>query len=472
VNRRIPTRGAAAAPDVASTHSGATLQGGATTPVVAIIGRPNVGKSMLFNRITKSRRAIVEDVPGVTRDRQYAETTWRGRRFRVVDTGGLRTGAADRLGAQVRKQVQAAIADASVVLLVVDARDGLVAEDSEIAEMARRAHVPVLLVANKVDDASGEAAALEFHALGLGTPFPVSAYHGRGTGDLLDAVVALLPEAADGAEPAAGIAVAIVGRPNVGKSSLINALLGEERVVVDATPGTTRDAIDSLLVRADKRYVLIDTAGLRRRARVERGIESFSAARTRQAIERADVAVLVLDATEPIADQDQRIGRAIADAGCGVVIALNKWDLVTRSARSDRRRDTALRHALRFLDYAAIVATSATTGLGLDELFQTIDRVAENHRTRIGTGVLNRVVADAVAAHEPPADRSGRRLKIYYATQPARRPPTVVLFVNEPSRLPDAYLRFLGHAIRQAVDLSGVPLRFIVRRRRGEEDRA
>jgi GTP-binding protein len=459
-------------PEVDPTSVAPATDGGGTTPVVTIIGRPNVGKSMLFNRLTKTRRAIVEDVPGVTRDRLYAETTWRGRRFRVVDTGGLQTGAADHLITQVRKQAQAAIADASVVLLVVDARDGLVAQDNEIAEMARRAHVPVLLVANKVDDASWEAAAHEFHALGLGPPFPVSAYHGRGTGDLLDAVVALLPEAGDEAEPTTSIAVAIVGRPNVGKSSLVNALLGEERVVVDPTPGTTRDAIDTPLVRDDKRYVLIDTAGLRRRARVERGIESFSAARTKQAIERADVAVLVLDATETVADQDQRIGRAIADAGCGVVIALNKWDLVNRSARSDRRRDVALRHALRFLDYAAIVATSATTGLGLDELFQTIDRVAESHRLRIGTGVLNRIVGDAVQAHEPPADRSGRRLKIYYATQPARRPPTVVLFVNEPSRLADAYRRYLEGAIRKSVDLFGVPLKVIVRRRRGEGDRA
>ncbi len=441
-------------------------------PIVAILGRPNVGKSALFNRLISRRVAIVEDTPGVTRDRLYAAAEWRGRHFTVVDTGGLRSQPSGRLEAQVRAQAAAALAGADLVLLVVDARDGLVPEDREIAEMVRRSRVPVLLVTNKVDDLSLEPAAHEFFALGLGDPIPVSAYHGRGIGDLLDAVAALLPEASPETETEEPIAVAVVGRPNVGKSSLVNAMLGEERVVVDAAPGTTRDAVDTFCERGGRRYILIDTAGLRRRSRVGAAVEVFSAVRARRAIERADVAVLVLDASEPVADQDQRIAREIADAGRGVVLAMNKWDLIASSRKPDRRREADALHALRFLDYAPILAVSATKGWGVDALFETIDRVAAAHRGHIGTGVLNRLVGDALAAHEPPADASGRRLKLFYATQPETRPPTVVLFVNEPSRMSESYRRYLEHAIRSGFDLPGVPLRLVLRRRRGEETRA
>ncbi len=445
------------------------------TPVVAILGRPNVGKSALFNRLISRRIAIVEDTPGVTRDRLYAAAEWGGREFAVVDTGGLKTGPAGTLETQVRAQATAALADADLVLLVVDARDGIVPEDREITELVRRAHVPVLLVANKVDSPTKETAASEFFALGLGDPLSVSAIHGRGIGDLLDAIVALLPEVSEATPEAASdkpVAVAVVGRPNVGKSSLVNAMLGQDRVIVDATPGTTRDAVDTFYERGGRRYVLIDTAGLRRRARVGAAVEVFSAVRARRAIERADVAVLVVDAADPVADQDQRIAREIADAGRGVVIVMNKWDRVAPALRPDRQRVRTAQHALRFLDYAPILAVSATKGWGIETLFETIDRVALAHRGHIGTGVLNRLIGEAVAAHEPPADAGGRRLRVFYATQPETSPPTVVLFVNEPSRMPESYRRYLEHAIRSGFDLPGVPLKLVLRRRRGEEARA
>jgi GTP-binding protein len=439
---------------------------------VVIIGRPNVGKSALFNRLVQQRLAIVEDTPGITRDRLDATTHWRGRALTVTDTGGLRSDPADALETKVRAQARAALARADLVLFVVDARDGLLPEDHEIAQMVREAHVPVLLVANKADGPAQEAAAQEFYRLGLGDPIPVSALHGRGVGDLLDAVVALLPEGPPVVEDHDPVKVAVVGRPNVGKSSLVNAMLGEERVIVNAAPGTTRDAVDTVCERGGRHYVLIDTAGLRRRARVGTPVEVFSAARTRRAIERADVGVLVLDASEPVADQDQRIAAQMASAGCGVVIALNKWDLVASSSRLDRRREQAVRHALRFVDYAPIVATSVVRGWGVDRLFASIDRVAASHRLRMGTGVLNRVIARAVATQPPPADAAGRRLRIYYATQPETKPPTVVLFVNDPTRMSEAYQRYLLRAIRTAYDLVGAPIRLVLRRHRGDEARA
>ena len=438
-------------------------------PVVAIVGRPNVGKSALFNRLIGKRLAIVEDTPGLTRDRQYAPADWRGREFTVVDTGGLVSGSADGMVAQVRAQATRALAEADLILFVVDTRDGLVPEDREIADVVRRSGAPVLLVANKVDDAAQEPAAQEFYALGFGDPLPVSAYHGRGVGDLLDDIVAVLPERPPAPPPAEPIAVAVVGRPNVGKSSLVNAMLGEERVIVDATPGTTRDAIDTYCERGGRSLVLIDTAGLRRRSRVGAAIEWYSVTRTRRAIERADVAVLVIDATEPPADQDQHIAQEIAEAGCGVVIVLNKWDQVAPSPRPDRRREKPVRYALRFIDYAPVVVVSATEGWGIGELFDAIARVAETHRSRIGTGPLNRVIGDVVARQQPPSDATGRRLRIFYATQAETGPPTVVLFVNNPARMTEAYRRYLERAVRSAFDLTGTPLRFVLRRRRGEE---
>ncbi len=441
-------------------------------PVVAIVGRPNVGKSALFNRLINRRLAIVEDTPGLTRDRLYADTEWRGRAFTVVDTGGLVSGAGDNITAQVRAQAAAALVEADVILFVVDTRLGLVPEDQEIADVIRRARAPVLVVANKADSVAVEDAAPEFYALGFGEPMPVSAQHGRGTGDLLDAIVDILPERQPAEEDQDTVAVAIVGRPNVGKSSLVNAILGETRVIVDPVPGTTRDAVDSAYEREGRRFVLIDTAGLRRRSRVDEAVEFLSATRARRAIERADVAVLVLDATAPVSDQDQRIAREIADAGCGVVIALNKWDRVAASARRDRKVEQPIRGALRFIAYAPIVVTSATAGWGIAELFDAIARVSAAHRGRITTGPLNRVIGDAIAAHQPAADAAGRRLRIFYATQPEAQPPAIVLFVNNPALLTDDYRRYLERVLRSAFDLTGVPLRFVPRRRREQEARA
>ena len=439
-----------------------------TQPVVVVVGRPNVGKSALFNRLIRQRLSIVDDVPGLTRDRLYASAEWRGRSFTVVDTGGLVSGTAGGIAGQVRSQAERAIAEADVILFVVDARAGIVPEDRAIADVVRRARAPVLVTANKVDGESLEPSAHEFYALGFGDPIPVSALHGRGTGDLLDAVVAMLPEPVveeGGTTAPSAVAVALVGRPNVGKSSLVNAILGEPRVVVDAEPGTTRDAVDEHFERAGRRYVLIDTAGLRRRSRVDEPIEVYSAARARNAIERADVAVVVLDATSPVSDQDQRIAREIADAGRGVVIAVNKWDRVAQSPEVDARRKRSILHALRFISYAPVLATSATAGWGIASLLEAVDRVAAAHQGRIGTGPLNRVIGDAVAKHEPPTDPSGRRLRIYYATQPETRPPTFVLFVNEPKRMPTDYRRYLENAIRGKFDLPGVPVRLVLRRR-------
>lgn len=437
-----------------------------TPPVVAIVGRPNVGKSALFNRLIRQRLAIVDDVPGLTRDRLHAPAEWHGRTFRVVDTGGWISGSAAGIAAQVRGQAERAIREADVIVFVVDARAGLLPEDQAIAEIVRRSRAPVVVAANKVDTEGLEPAAHEFYALGFGDPIPVSALHGRGTGDLLDTVVALLPqpvEAGEGAE--AAVAVAVVGRPNVGKSSLVNAILGEPRVVVDAAPGTTRDAVDESFERAGRRYVLIDTAGLRRRSRVGEAVEAYSAARARRAIERADVVVLVLDATDSVSDQDQRIARQIADAGRGVVIAVSKWDRVAAAPQMDARQKRNLLRALRFVAYAPIVVTSAAAGWGIAPLLDAVDRVAAAHRGRIGTGPLNRVIGEAVAAHEPPADPAGRRVRVYYATQPETRPPTFVLFVNEPRRMPDDYRRYLEGAIRARFDLPGVPVRLVLRRR-------
>lgn len=433
-------------------------------PVVAIVGRPNVGKSELFNRLIGRRLAIVEETPRLTRDRLYAECQWEGRFFLLADTGGLVSGKAEALLADVRRQTLRAIEEADVLLIVVDARAGPLPEDTEVAAVLREARKPVLLVANKVDDPKHTTAIYEFHALGLGEPLAVSARHGLGTGDLLDEVVALLPEVGEGEGEATGTRVAVVGRPNVGKSSLVNALLGEERVIVAASPGTTRDAVDTHLEFGGRSFVLVDTAGLRRPSRVDGAIERYSVSRTRMAIERADVAILVLDAAQGVADQDQHIARAIADAGRGLTVALNKWDLIEdpRAQEQVRRR---VRHGLRFVPYASLVPVSAKQGTGIHDLLVMTGRVADAYAMRIATGPLNRIVEGATEATPPPADGRGRYVRILYATQVAASPPTCVLFVNDPALMPATYLRYLERTLREAFPLVGVPIRFVLRGR-------
>jgi len=446
-------------------HSDPTPLAAPPLTAVAIVGRPNVGKSTLFNRLLARRHAIVSDVPGVTRDRLQVPCEWGGREFLLVDTGGLVPGETEPLTVQVRRQAERAIAEAQVVLFLVDAAAGLTPQDAEIADVLRRRDRPVLVVANKVDTPQLEAGAYEFHALGLGEPIMVSAAHGLGIGELLDAVVAVVPDAEPvETEAEAAVGVVFLGRPNVGKSSLVNALLGEERVIVDPRPGTTRDATDTPLLYDGRRVVLIDTAGLRRRSHVDDGVEYYSTRRAQDALERADVAVLVIDAREGIADQDQRIARMVYEAGRASVIAVNKWDLLSGHTPEQVRR--VAQERLRFLGEVLVVPTVATQRRGIEQLMAAVLRAAQARATRIATGPLNRVIAEALGAHNPPADPAGRQLNIYYATQPTTRPPTIVLFVNDPRLFTDGYRRYLEGRLREGFDLAGTPLRWVPRRRR------
>ncbi len=436
-------------------------------PTVAIVGRPNVGKSALFNRLLGRRQAIVSDIPGVTRDRLEARSEWAGREFVLVDTGGLVPGDSEPLAVQVRHQAERAIHEAEAVLFVVDASAGMTAQDAEIADVLRRSRHPVMVVANKVDAPALEPAVHEFHALGLGEPLAVSATHGLGIGDLLDAVTAIVPEVSDAADLSDAIRVAVLGRPNVGKSSLVNAIVGEKRVIVDSRPGTTRDAIDTSLHYDGRPMVLVDTAGLRRRSRVEEPVEFYSSRRAYDALARADVAVLVIDAVEGITDQDQRIARAAFEAGRAIVVAINKWDLL-QGYTPQQVRGVA-QHQLRFLGPLVLCFTVAIRQEGIGDLMTAIFRAAAAHATRIPTGPLNRAIEAAVEANHAPTDARGRRLQIYYATQPQTKPPTVVLFVNDPGLCPPEYRRYLERRLRATYDLSGTPLRWTLRRRRPVE---
>ena len=433
-------------------------------PAVVIVGRPNVGKSALFNRLLAQRRAIVDDIPGVTRDRLQARCQWAGREFTLVDTGGLVSKSREPLVRQVRRQTERAIADAQVVLFVVDAKAGLTPQDAEIADVLRRRRHPVLVVANKVDAPAAASSAYEFHALGLGEPVPISAVHGLGIGELLDAVTAALPETETAAVPSEAVRVAFLGRPNVGKSSLVNALLGEDRVIVDARPGTTRDAIDTVLSYEGQPIVLIDTAGLRRKTHVSDRVEFYSTRRTQEALARADVAVLVIDAQEGITDQDLRIARGVYEAGRAVVIAVNKWDLL-RGYSPEQVREVAQKR-FRFLGAVSVCLTVATRGEGIQPLMAAVMRAAAARSLRIATGPLNRWLEQATRTAEPAADATGRRLHIYYATQPDTNPPTIVLFVNDPALLTAEYRRYLERRLREAFDLTGTPVRWALRRRR------
>jgi GTP-binding protein len=457
-----------------------------TKPIVALVGRPNVGKSTLFNRIVGRRVAIVEDLPGTTRDRLYADADWRGVDFVVVDTGGLEvTGGRGRrvkdsrppataqtVGVesglfldQMRGQAQIAIAEAEVVVFLVDAEAGLTASDQEVADILRRAEKPVIVAANKADNDRRRADAVEFYALGLGDPIAVSALHGHGTGDLMDAIVEALPLTEEEEEEDERVRVAIVGRPNVGKSSLLNRLLGQERVIVSEVPGTTRDAIDMEIEFDDERIVLIDTAGIRRRGKIAPGVEKYSVLRALKAINRADVCLLLVDAQDGVTAQDQHIAGYILEEVKSVVVVVNKWDAIEKDNYTMAHYTQEIRAALRFMDYVPVLFISAKTGQRVQQTLQVALQVRAERTRRISTADLNRLLQEATARH-PPKSKAGQRLKFYYVTQPEVDPPTFVFFVNDRKLVHFTYERYLENRIRETYGFLGTPLRLVFRSRR------
>lgn len=433
-------------------------------PIVAIVGRPNVGKSTLFNRLVGERVAIVQDTPGITRDRVYGHTQWNGREFSIVDTGGLGMASEDQFGKHIQAQAEVAIEEADMILFLVDARDGLTAGDEEVARVFRTSGRPILLVANKADNVRREADAHEFYRLGLGEIFSTSSHSGRGVADLLDEVVKHLPPKEEEPEEDDRVKVSIVGRPNVGKSSLLNAILGEERVIVSPVAGTTRDAIDVPFEFGDQPFTLIDTAGIRRAGKVQGSVEFYTVLRAERAIERADVGVLVVDAHMGLVDGDKRVGGLIDDAGKGCVIFVNKWDLI--KGMTPREFGTQVRTEMPFLKWAPIVVGSAETGKSMKELLEACAEVANNHALRIPTHELNRVIREA--SDRRPYSSGGREFKIYYATQVSVKPPGIVLFVNNPKIVHETYMRYLENQLREAFGFSGTPIRLMLRDRTRE----
>ena len=440
-------------------------------PVVAIVGRPNVGKSTLFNKLVGARLSIVDDTPGVTRDRIYGQCEWRSRKFSLVDTGGIEPKTNDVILAQMRMQAQLAIDAADVIVLVTDVRSGVVATDKEIAAMLLRSGRPVVLCVNKCDTVGDPPAEYyEFYNLGLGDPVAVSSVHGHGTGDLLDRVFEFFPPAEDGEEiEGEEIHVAVIGKPNVGKSSLVNRLCGEERCIVSDIAGTTRDAIDTKIENSFGRFTFIDTAGLRRKNKVEDSIEHYSVLRAQMAIDRADVCVIMIDATVGFTDQDSKVAGLAHEAGKGCVIAVNKWDAVAKDDKTMQEYRKKLEVDFSFMPYAPIVFISVKTGQRIDRLFELIKLAANSNSMRISTGMLNDVLAQATARVQPPTDK-GKRLKIYYMTQASVRPPTFVFFVNSEELFHFSYQRYLENRIRETFGMEGTPIRFIIRER-GEKSK-
>ncbi len=437
-------------------------------PLIAVVGRPNVGKSMLFNRISEKRQAIVEDTPGVTRDRLYADCEWRGRRFSLVDTGGIEPKTDDQMLRHMRQQALIAIDHADVVILMTDIRTGLTAADSEVAAMLQKAKKQVVVCVNKVD-APGEPPAelYEFYALGFGDPIPISALHGYGTGDLLDACFALLPPESEHEDEIPGIKVAIIGKPNAGKSSLLNRLANEERSIVSDIAGTTRDSVDSIVERGDRKYLFIDTAGIRRKSKVNEAVERYSVMRAEMSVERADVCILMIDAADGISDQDTKIAGIAHEAGKAVIIAVNKWDLIDRDETTQSEFEKKIRTWFAYMDYAPIVFISALTGRHVEDLFELIEKAYESATLRITTGALNSLLADATVRVQPPTDK-GKRLKVYYITQVGVQPPTFVCFCNDAKLFHFSYLRYLENQIRSVYAMTGTRVKMIVRQR-GEE---
>lgn len=434
-------------------------------PIVAIVGRPNVGKSALFNRLVGQRQAIVEDIPGTTRDRLYAEAEWKETRFTVIDTGGLEPDSAEGYPALIRDQVQVALTEADVIMFVVDATAGVTTTDLEVAEMLRRTEKPVMLLANKADNEARRDLAVDFYSLGLGDPMPISAYHGIGVREVLDTLLTLLPEVEAG-DATELIRIAVVGRPNVGKSALINAILGESRVIESEMAGTTRDAVDTLFEFEGTQMVLVDTAGIRRPGKVEKGIEKYSVMRARDAIHRADVAVLVIDASERLTAQDLHIGGYVVDAHKGLIIAVNKWDLVDDSEDARMLFARRLMARLKFAPWAPIAFISAKTGLNVEGLLELAEEVQEERSKRIPTAEVNVALRETVAKHPPPS--TGRQqLKLKYATQAMIRPPTFVVFCNNAELVHFSYRRYLENRFRRKFGFEGTAIRFEFRSQAG-----
>lgn len=435
-------------------------------PIVAVVGRPNVGKSTLFNALAGEKIAIVKDTPGVTRDRIYADITWLDKAFTLVDTGGIEPESKDIILSQMREQAQIAIDTADVIIFLTDVRQGLQDADSKVADMLRRSGKPVVLVVNKVDSFQKFMADVyEFYNLGIGDPVPISAASRLGIGDMLEIVTSHFPENADTEEEDDRPRVAIVGKPNVGKSSIINKLLGEDRVIVSNIAGTTRDAVDTPVIHNGQEYIFIDTAGLRRKSKIKEELERYSIIRTVSAVERADVVILVIDAKEGVTEQDAKIAGIAHERGKAVIIAVNKWDSIEKTDKTIYEYTRKIRDTLAYMPYAEMIFISALTGQRLNKLFDLIDMVREYHSMRVATGVLNEIMTEAVAMQQPPSDK-GKRLKLYYITQASVKPPTFVIFVNDKELMHFSYTRYLENRIRDAFGFRGTPLHFIIRERK------
>ncbi len=435
-------------------------------PVVAVVGRPNVGKSTLFNALAGERISIVKDTPGVTRDRIYTEVSWLGRAFTLIDTGGIEPESKDIILSQMREQAQIAIDTADVIIFMTDVHQGLVDADAKVADMLRHSRKPVVLVVNKVDSFEKYMPDVyEFYNLGIGEPIPISSAGKLGLGDMLDEVLNYFPEETEGEQEDGRTKVAIVGKPNVGKSSLINHLIGEERVIVSEIAGTTRDAVDTEVAWDGREYIFIDTAGLRRKSKIKEELERFSIIRAVTAVERADVVILMIDATEGVTEQDAKIAGIAHDRGKGIIIAVNKWDAIEKDDKTMYKHTDRIRQVLSFMPYAEILFISAKTGQRTSRIFDMVDVVLENNSMRIATGVLNEIMSEAVAMQQPPSDK-GKRLKLYYITQVAVKPPTFVIFVNDKKLMHFSYTRYLDNPIRDAVGFQGTSLRFFIRERK------
>lgn len=438
-------------------------------PIVAVVGRPNVGKSTLFNVLAGEMISIVKDTPGVTRDRIYADGTWLDKNFTLIDTGGIEPDSRDIILAQMREQAEIAIATADVIIFIVDVRQGMTDSDSKVADMLRKSRKPVVLAVNKVDSfAKFGNDVYEFYNLGIGDPIPISATSRLGLGELLDAVIAHFPEQDGEEEDDDRPRIAIVGKPNVGKSSIINKLLGENRVIVSDVAGTTRDAVDTEIVHNGTEYVFIDTAGLRRKSKIKEELERYSIIRTVTAVERADVVLVVIDASEGVTEQDAKIAGIAHDRGKGIIVVVNKWDAIEKNDKTIYEYTNKIKTILSFIPYAEYVFVSAQTGQRLNKLYDLIDMVRENQTMRIQTGVLNEIMTEAVALQQPPSDK-GKRLKLYYMTQVTVKPPTFVVFVNDKELMHFSYTRYLENRIRDAFGFRGTALKFIIRERKGKE---